>query len=100
MAVQPDAARQTVATATRQRMYDERLAWLVGFVNRCYTVGTSASAQGIKPGDRAEYLEARDLLLRLGLAEWRNETTKRLGWDMTTDQAHTVKVIREHVTTL
>lgn len=100
MAVQPDQARQTVATETRQRVYDERLAWLVGFVNRCYTLGTSESAQGIKPGDRAKYLEARDLLFRLGLADWRDEQNKRLGWIMKTNQAMTVKTLREHTTTV
>ena len=100
MAVQPDQARQSVAIETRQRSADDRLLWLISFVARCYTVGTSESAQGIKPGDRARYLEARDLLFRLGLAEWRSETNKRLGWDMTTNQAHCVKTLREHVTTV
>ena len=98
MAVQADAARQSVATETRQRSADARLLWLISFVARCYTVGTSESAQGIKPGERAKYLEARDLLFRLGLAEWRDEHNKRLGWDMTTNQAMTVKTLREHVT--
>jgi len=100
MAVQADAARQSVATETRQRTADARLLWLIAFVARCYTVGTSESAQGIKPGERARYLEARDLLLRLGLAEWRDEHNKRLGWAMTTNQAMTVKTLREHVTTV
>lgn len=98
MAVQADAARQSVATETRQRTADARLLWLISFVARCYTVGTSESAQGIKPGERAKYLEARDLLFRLGLAEWRDEQNKRLGWAMTTNQAMTVKTLREHVT--
>jgi hypothetical protein len=98
MAVQPDAARQTVAQATRQTATDDKLLWLISFVARCYTVGTAESAQGIKPGDRAKYLEARDLLFRLGLAQWRSETNKRLGWDMTTNQAMTVKTLREYVT--
>jgi hypothetical protein len=100
MAVQPDKARESVASETRQTTQDTRLAWLIGFVQKCYTLGTSESAQGIKPGDRTKYLEARDLLLRLGLAEWRSETNKRLGWEMTTTQAVSVKTIREHVTTV
>ena len=60
MAVQADAARQSVATETRQRTADARLLWLIAFVARCYTVGTSESAQGIKPGE--------------GRSIWRRET--------------------------
>ena len=100
LAVQPETARQNVAGEVRQRAADDRLTWLIGFVTRCYTLGTSESAQGIKPGERAKYCEARDLLLRLGLADWRHADNHRLGWDMTTSQASAIKTIREHVTTI
>ena len=79
MAVQADAARQSVATETRQRTADARLLWLIAFVAKCYTVGTSESAQGIKPGDRVRYLEARDLLFRLGSGDMARRT-KQTTW--------------------
>jgi hypothetical protein len=98
--IQPEAARQDIARQTRQTTANERLVWLQAFVHRCYVMGCSESAQGIKPGDRARYLEARDLLLRLGLAVWRDEANKRLGWQMTTDEATAVAIITHHVTAL
>jgi hypothetical protein len=99
-AVQPEAARADVARQTRQTADGERLAWLQSFVHRCYAVGCSESAQGIKPGERARYLEARDLLLRLGLAEWRDAANKRLGWGLVADEPTAIAIIAEHVTEL
>ena len=96
-AVQPEAARQDVARQTRQTATNERLVWLQAFVHRCYLAGCSESAQGIKPGDRARYLEARDMLLRLGLAQWRDGANKRLGWVMVADEPTAIAIIANHV---
>lgn len=99
-AVQPETARQDVARQTRQTATNERLFWLQAFVHRCYLAGCSESAQGIKPGDRARYLEARDMLLRLGLAQWRDGANKRLGWVMVADEPTAIAIIANHVTEL
>jgi hypothetical protein len=98
--MQPEAARATVARTVRAAAESERLVWLQAFVHRCYTVGCSESAQGIKPGERAQYLEARDLLLRLGVAVWRDAANKRLGWVLAADEPTAQAIIAEHVTAL
>ena len=54
----------------------------MSFVARCYTVGMSESAQGIKPGDRAKYLEARDCYSGSAwLMARRTQQAARLGHD-------------------
>ena len=98
--VQPEAARADAARQVRQTANGERLAWFQAFVHRCYVAGCSESAQGIKPGDRAKYLEGRDVLLRLGLAAWRDEANKRLGWVLVADEPTAVAIIANHVTEL
>ena len=69
---------------------------LIDFVRRCKTVGTSESAQGIRPNDRAQYLADRDTLMRLGLATWRGPN-HLAGWELTVAPAQAFVVIRKHV---
>jgi len=96
----PGQARQDLATTRRQDQQQQHLAELTAFVRRCATVGTSESAQGIAAGDRADYVQHRDLLLSLGLAEWRNPERPKAGWALTTTPDQAERVITRHVLTL
>lgn len=90
-------ARATTASQVKAHASEDKLQELETFVERCYTVGTSESAQGIKPNNRAAYLAHKDVLFRLGLAE--NKTSNpKAGWKMTTDRSTALQTIAEHVT--
>jgi hypothetical protein len=69
------------------------------FVTRSFLEGTSEGAQAIRPNtaDRDNYVECRDALLRLGLAQWRNEAQHSAGWDLTRDLDTTIAMVEKHV---
>ena len=89
-------ARATSAKNIEQSQQDTRLKDLETFVKRCYAVGCSESSQGIKPSDRAAYLENRDTLFRLGLAGWKTNNP-RSGWKMLVSEDAAYTTIATHV---
>jgi len=90
-------AQATLIAAEAEMEKRVSLEGMVQFVLTCFRVGTSESAQGIKPNDRAKYLEARQILEDLGLVQWRNPTNHKLGWDIIGTQAQVIKHVREHL---
>lgn len=74
-------------------------AELLAFVHRCYTVGTSEGAHGVKASgpDRAAYVRQRDVLMALGIAAWKNAERPRAGWKMATSYARAQELIAKHV---
>ena len=99
MIVQGGTARAKATLLAEEERLNQHISLteMIQFILACYTVGTSESAQGIKPNDRAKYLEARQVLTDLGLVHWRNSQNKRLGWDIIGTQAAVIKLIREHL---
>ncbi len=95
----PGMARQTAATAQRETAASERQTELLEFVRRCYLVGTSESAHGVKATgpDRERYTAARDSLIGLGVAGWRNPERPRGGWRMLVKQDEALAIVAAHV---
>lgn len=95
----PSAARSTVAQTARQQAQDTRRAELLAFVHTCATHGTSERAHGVKATgpDREKYLEYRDALLSLGLAQWRNPDRPKAGWLLAVDEQQAAAVVSKHV---
>jgi len=89
-------ARATSQAQVRQNQSEDKTKALHDFVERCYTIGTSESAMGIKPSDRAVYLENRDVLMRLGLAGWKS-SNPRSGWKMLVSEDAALATIQNHV---
>jgi len=90
-------AKATTAKTIAERANEDKIKGLQDFVERAYTIGTSESAMGIKPNSRNRYLENRDVLMRLGLAQWRNPQNTKAGWVMTCDKDTTYAAIATHV---
>ena len=97
--VNPSVARQTAARAGQATADDERQAALLAFVDRCYLLGCSEAAHGITASgpERDAYTAARDVLLNLGLAQWKNPSRPKSGWLMTTDPATCKGIVAGHV---
>jgi hypothetical protein len=95
----PQQARADVAQQQRTSEQDEKRARLLAFAHRCFTHGTSERAHGVAATgpDRDRYLECRDVLLSLGLAQWRNPERPKAGWVMVGDEAGATDVISRHV---
>ena len=95
----PHEARQTAAKSQRDQQAEERRAALVRFLHTCYVTGTSEAAHGIEASgpDRAAYVEARDVLLSLGIAQWRNVDRPRAGWTMTVSEAEALTIMSRHL---
>jgi hypothetical protein len=91
------AARRDVADQVGQAERAQEVAGLVDFVRRCACVGCGESALGIKPSGRPKYLEAREILLELGAARWRDPDNKRLGWELAITPAAAVVLVKRHV---
>lgn len=70
---------------------------MIRFIQTCHAVGTSETAQGIKPAQRHHYVACRQVLEDLGLVRWRNPDNPRLGWDIVGEQAAAIKLVREHL---
>lgn len=97
--VNPDEARQKAARATQRRAEAAQLADLLGFWRQCATVGTAERAHGIQPGtpQQTAYRAKRDVLLRLGLARWKDEANHNGVWLLTATEADALDILREHV---
>ena len=74
-------------------------AELLAFLHRCYTVGCSEGAHGVKASgpDRQAYVRQRDVLLSLGIATWKNAERPKAGWRMAVSYARAQELIARHV---
>ncbi len=95
----PHEARQQAQRSQRASKAEQDRAALVQFIHRCYTAGCSEAAHGVKATgpDREAYVKARDVLLSLGVAAWRNPDRPRGGWRMTVSEAEALALVSEHV---
>lgn len=95
----PHVARQTAARSQRESAAERQRAALVAFTHRCYLSGTSEAAHGVKATgpDREAYVKARDALLSLGIAAWRNAERPRAGWQLAVTEAEAMALLSEHV---
>jgi hypothetical protein len=92
----PATARQTVAKEARQTADATRRAALLAFVDKCFMVGTSESAQGIAAGNRADYLTCRDALLALGVGRWKNPDKPKAGWELAVSRQRARQLVAKH----
>lgn len=95
--VNPAQARAEVAQETRQATESAARATLLRFVDTCFVMGTSESAQGIAAGDRADYVRSRDVLLSLGAAKWKNPRRPKAGWVMAVSRERARQIVTKHV---
>ena len=97
--VNPDRAREKAQRATHHREHAVKLADFLTFWRQCATVGTAERSHGIKPGtpQQAAYRAKRDALVRLGLARWQDDGNHNRGWELTTDEATALDLLRQHV---
>lgn len=95
----PAVARAEVAREGQRSEQDAQRAELVAFTDRCFRLGTSESAHGIRAGgpDRDEYLKRRDVLLSLGIGRWRNPDRPRAGWTLAVSHERARQLIARHV---
>ena len=71
---------------------------LLAFVLSCYAFGsTSERAHGIQPWQRKRYLDFRDALMTLGIADWKDKANPRLGWELVAERDIAVALIEERV---
>ncbi len=89
------SASQSVKTTESEAAHVELLA----FLHRCYTVGCSEGAHGVKASgpDRLTYVRQRDVLLNLGIASWKNPTRPKGGWRLAVSYARAQELIAKHV---
>ena len=92
----PNDSHAAVRQIQDHHAQDANRTHLIQFVRNCATVGTSESAQGVKPAQRAQYVADRDALLALGLARWR-QSNRRTGWELAVPPADAVVILRRHV---
>jgi hypothetical protein len=92
----PIACATSAAVAARDEHKTQRQAELVAFVRRCAVKGCGESSHDITPATRAAYLGNRDLLLGLGLANWKTSNHKA-GWELSAPPADCVVLLRRHV---
>lgn len=92
-----EARQEAAQVVTDEGAQSERAA-LVAFLNRCYVVGCSESAHGVKASgpDREAYVRNRDLLLSLGIAAWKNPARPRAGWQLVVSHAKAADLIARH----
>lgn len=93
----PAQARAAIAQETRQAAQLAERETLLRFVDTCFVMGTSESAQGIAAGDRADYVRMRDTLLSLGAAKWKNPSRPKAGWVMAVSRERARQIIAKHV---
>ena len=95
----PQQARQTVATESKQQAESAEREAMQAFVDKCFTAGTSEAAHGIKAGgpDRNEFIRKRDVLLSLGIGKWRNPERQRAGWELACSHQRARQLIEKHV---
>lgn len=99
MTVNAGQARAEAGRIAGERASTVKTAELLGFVSRCATLGTSEGAQGVKPNqtERARYAELRDMLISLGIGQWKDENRKRLGWSLVLTPTEAAPIIAQHV---
>ena len=92
-------ARAQAQRSQRDTEAETQRAALVAFVHRCSTAGTSEIAHGIKASgpDRDAYVRARDVLLALGIAQWRNPERPRAGWQMAVSESEALALLKVHL---
>lgn len=95
----PLQARAAVATETRLEADNAKRQALGAFVDKCFTLGCSESAHGIRASgpDRAAFVAQRDVLLALGVAAWRNPERPKAGWQMAVNHERARQIIARHV---
>lgn len=72
---------------------------LVAYLHRCYVAGTSEKAHGISRGSGAErdnYIRQRDVLLELGIAQWRNPARPSAGWKIVVSHQKALALLAKH----
>ncbi len=95
----PHDARQQAQRSQRTSKAEQDRAALVQFIHRCYTAGCSEAAHGVKATgpDREQYVKARDVLLSLGVAAWRNPDRPHGGLRMVVVEAEVLALVSQHV---
>lgn len=96
--VNPWQARQEVTRAQVDEDAQHERQELVAFVHRCYTVGCSEGAHGVKASgpDRETYVKHRDVLLSLGIAQWRNVDRPRAGWRLVVSHQKAMELLSKY----
>lgn len=93
-------ARQEAARfVAEDETLSERQA-LTMYLNRCFVAGCSERDHGISRGSGAErvnYLRRRDLLLSLGIAQWRHEGKPSAGWKIAVSHQKALEILAKHV---
>jgi len=93
----PAQARAAADRSAREQEQASQRAALLAFVDRCFTSGTSESAQGVDAGARGDYVKMRDALLSLGVACWKNPNRPKSGWLMAVDREQARDIVAKHV---
>lgn len=89
-------AKAKTAQQVQADANNNQLKELQDFVSKAYRIGTSESAMGVKPSDRAKYLECRDTLMRLGIGQWKSDNP-RAGWKLAVSEDVARGIIADHV---
>jgi hypothetical protein len=98
--VNPATARAEVMRETADTTAEAERQELARFLHRCFTTGTSEAAHGITRGSgsqRADYIRRRDVLLSLGIAQWRNENRPSAGWRIAVSHHRAVELLARHI---
>lgn len=97
--VNPSEARATAGRIQQANAGQAELVDLIAFTTKCANLGTSEAAQGIPPAPaaRAAFAKKRDILIDLGVAEWRDPERRRLGWQLSLTPAQATPILRRHV---
>lgn len=97
--VNPYEARQAAAQVVTEKAESAKRQELIDFTRRCYLVGCSEGAHGVKASgpDRETYTARRDALFALGVAGWRNPDRPKAGWRVLVSEAEAVALIGQHV---
>jgi hypothetical protein len=95
----PDVARRAVAAAEAAQTVEDRRQELYAFVDRCFLIGSSEFAQGIRASgpDRERYVRCRDALIDLGIGRWKSPGRPTAGWLVIGNPAAAKRIIDKHV---
>jgi hypothetical protein len=93
----PEAARQEARGHAQQQQSESAKSELIAFVGRCAVSGTSEGSLGIAPGRRGDYVECRDALLHLGIAEWTDPQRRSAGWRLVVAPEIAAQIIEQYV---
>jgi len=97
--VNPALARAAAAHDVDATEQAAQRAELLAFMHRCYVTGTSEGAHGVKASgpDRQSYVRQRDVLLSLGIAQWKSEGRPKAGWKMAVSYQRAQELVAKHV---